>query len=367
MRKDQLYLLTFVSITVIFLIVASFSVKHFIMESSDQLISIQLESSKREADEISHLIYDQLSGNVPIDTIKNNIQSAITKTDEMTSFITVMDWSGKLICHPNIINVGDKVNSNQKILDAFSEKDRADKLYDILLSQKNETDSLSLYEVVHLSPVKGTDLLVAANFNIDKITSQTRLLKNRYYRILLLMGGFIIILSFFAVRILGSLYEKQLEAKNSSLENEMFSLSKMNKDLIAHQQEIIEKSAVFDQNREVNQKSEKKRILTYIRNELVPISTEDIAYMLTENSITYIYQIDGRKSTSNLSLDELYNTIDESFFFRANRQYIIAITAIDKIIKYGNSQLKILITNCPDVEIIISKNRAAEFRQWLSI
>ena len=141
----------------------------------------------------------------------------------------------------------------------------------------------------------------------------------------------------------------------------------MNKDLIAHQQEIIEKSAVFDQNREVNQKSEKKRILTYIRNELVPISTEDIAYILTENSITYIYQIDGRKSTSNLSLDELYNTIDESFFFRANRQYIIAITAIDKIIKYGNSQLKILITNCPDVEIIISKNRAAEFRQWLSI
>ena len=181
------------------------------------------------------------------------------------------------------------------------------------------------------------------------------------------MGGFIILLSFFAVRVLGCLYEKQLEEKKSSLENHMFSLSKMNKDLIAHQQIIIEKSAIFNQNREANEKSEKKRILTYIRNELVPISTEDIAYMLTENSITYIYQIDGRKSTSNLSLYELYNTLDKSFFFRANRQYIIVITAIDKIIKYGNNQFKILVTNYPDVEIIISKNRAADFRQWLSI
>ncbi|OEK07369.1 transcriptional regulator [Flavivirga aquatica] len=365
MRKDHLYLLTFITISIIFLTVASFSVKHFIMESSDQLIAIQLESSKREADGISQLISTQLSGGIPLDSAKINIQSAIEKTQEMTSFLSVMDWSGKQICHPDITRVGEMVNSNQNLLDALNEKDKTNELYEILVSQKKEGNSIEQSEIIYLSPVKGTDLIVGANFNLDKITAQTRLLQNRFYRILFLMGGFIVISSFFAVRILGSLYEKQLESKNSALENELFSLSKLNKDLIEHQQKVIEENnnAIIEE----KTKSEKKRILTYIRNELVPISTNQIAYIQSENSITYIFNVNGKKSTTNLSLDELYNTTDQSIFFRANRQYIISITAIEKIVKYGNSQLKILITDKPDVQIIISKNKAAEFRQWLSI
>ncbi len=369
MRKDHLYLLTFVAITVIFLIVASFSIKHFIMESSDQLIAIQFESGKREADEMSKMISTQLVGGIQLDSVKANIQSAIEKTQEMTSFISVMDWSGKQICHPNITKVGEKVNSDQNLLDALKKKDRANKLYDLLVKKKKGGDAIAPSEIVYLSPVKETDLIVAANFNLDKITAQTGLLKNRFYRIFFLMGGFIILCSFFAVRILGGLYEKQLELKNSALENELFSLSKLNKDLIEHQQKIIEEKSNTVPILETEKKTipEKKRILTYIRNELVPISTNQIAYVQSENSITYIYGINGKKSTTSLSLDELYGTIDKSLFFRANRQFIISITAIDKIVKYGNSQLKILIQDSKDVEIIISKNKAAEFRQWLSI
>ncbi|SHJ41074.1 LytR/AlgR family response regulator transcription factor [Aquimarina spongiae] len=367
MRKDQLHLLTFIAITVIFLIVASFSVKHFIMESSDQLITIQLESSTREADEMAQLIFTQLTSGVELKVIRENVQSAINDTDEMTSFISVMDWSGKLICHPKMTKVGEKVNSNQNILDAFEKEDRTDQLYDILVSQKKDDELTHQSEVVHISPVKESDLLVAANFNLDKITIQTQQLKNRYYRILLLMGGFIVLLSFFAVRILGGLYEKQLESKNSALESELFNLSKLNTDLIAHQQQIIAEQTSQPQTEETTAKADKQRILTYIRNELVPISIDQIAYAQTENSITYIFRIDGKRSTSNLSLDELYQSLDASLFFRANRQFIISISAIEKIVRYGNSQLKILIIGNDNVEIIISKNRAAEFRQWLSI
>lgn len=377
MRKDQLYLFTFIAISVIFLIVASFSVKHFIMESSDQLVAIQLESSKREADGFSRLISTQLSGGIRLDSVKMNIQSAIEKTEKMASFVSVMDWSGKQICHPDITKLGEMVNSNQNLLDALNEKDRTHKLYDILVSQKKETDAIVQSEVIYLSPVEGTDLIVAANFNLDKIISQTGLLKNRFYLILFLMGGLIILSSFFAVRIIGSFYEKQLESKNSALETELFSLSKLNKDLIVHQQKILEEKSsqnavVVEENtklvvEEEIIKPEKKRILTYMRNELVPILTDQIAYIQTENSITYVFCIDGKKSISNLSLDELFGTMDESIFFRANRQFIISITAIEKIVKYGNSQLKILISKNSDVEIVISKNKAAEFRQWLSI
>ena len=111
----------------------------------------------------------------------------------------------------------------------------------------------------------------------------------------------------------------------------------------------------------------RKRILTYLRNELVPVLIDDIAYIYTENTITYIVTFDGKKSTANASLEDMYSNLDATIFFRANRQFIISIAAIDKIIKYGKSQLKILVRSTTSEEIIISKNKAAEFKQWLNM
>ena len=111
----------------------------------------------------------------------------------------------------------------------------------------------------------------------------------------------------------------------------------------------------------------KQRILTYIRHELLPVAVQDISFIYTENTITYVVCKNGKKSTTNSSLDELYSQLDATIFFRANRQFIISISSIDKIIRYGNNQLKILISPESETDIIISKNRAAEFKQWLNL
>lgn len=68
-----------------------------------------------------------------------------------------------------------------------------------------------------------------------------------------------------------------------------------------------------------------------------------------------------------MSLDDMYTHLDSSLFFRANRQFIISISAIDKILKYGNSQLKIVMQTKTSEDIIISKNKASEFKQWLNM
>ncbi|MCD9622206.1 LytTR family transcriptional regulator, partial [Tenacibaculum maritimum] len=85
----------------------------------------------------------------------------------------------------------------------------------------------------------------------------------------------------------------------------------------------------------------------------------------TELKITYIVDFKGKKSISNSSLEELFKQLDKQTFFRANRQYLLSIKAIDKIIKYGNSQLKIETIPKADESIIISKNKTAEFKDWL--
>ncbi|MGY3794585.1 LytTR family transcriptional regulator DNA-binding domain-containing protein [Aquimarina sp. 433] len=375
MRKDRLYFLTFVSIAVIFLIIASFGVKYFVKVSANQLIEIQLESSKREADEISKLTHYQINDGIEREKIISNLQKVIENTHNGTSFVCVFDWSGKEVCNPDITKVGQKVNSDQSLLTSLNEENSSDKLYDLLLGERKQNDSIPNNEleteIVYIAPVKDSDLIVAAQINLNKVKGQVRKLKTSFYTIFILMGGLIILSSFIVVRIIGSYYEKQLEQKNTDLESELLNLSKLNTDLIAYQQRIVDKTEdevvePNDSSSDLANDPSKKRILTYIRNELVPVSIDQIAYIYTENSITYVVCFDGKKSTSNVSLDDMLTSLDPSVFFRANRQFIISISAIAKIIKYGNSQLKILINNA-DVEIIISKNKASEFRQWLNI
>ncbi|MDT7832938.1 LytTR family transcriptional regulator DNA-binding domain-containing protein [Flavobacteriaceae bacterium S356] len=360
MRKDRLYFLTFLSITIIFLIIASFTVGYFIKVSASQLIEVQVESSKREVNEIATLINAQLESGLSKESIVDNLQRTIEKTNSDSWFISMIDWSGKEVCHPNRTEIGQKTNSNQTLLASLNENNNSDALYDVLVNNSSEASS----EIIYISPIRNADWIVAAHANIPRISGQMKDLKNNFYIIFSLMGVLVILLSFLAVRLIGSKYEKQLELKNTTLESEVLNLSKLNVDLVTYKERVVESTKEEEQ--ESISDTSKTRILTYIRNELVPVRIQDIAYVYTENTITYVVCFDGKKSTSNVSLDDMFTNLDSSLFFRANRQFIIGITAIDKIIRYGNSQLKILVQSNTSVEIIISKNKAAEFKQWLN-
>lgn len=361
MKKDKLYFLTFLSIAAIFLLVAMFASKYFIKVSANQLIEVQVESSKREANEIAKLIDFQLSSGIKKEEIVKNVQKIIENTNTDSWFISVFNWSGKEVANPDKTKVGQLVSSNQTLLASLKEKNNSDNLYDLLVN----SDTNSSSEIIHISHIKNSDLIIAANVNIKSISIQMNTLKSNFYLIFLVMGVLIIVLSFLAVRVIGSAYEKQLELRNTNLTSEVVNLSKLNTDLVSYKEKVAEipKETVKQESLE----KEKERILTYVRNELVPIATKDIAFVYTENTITYVVCFDGKRSTTNLSLDDMYTNLNSTLFFRANRQFIISITAIDKIIKYGNSQLKILLQFKTSEEIIISKNKAAEFKQWLSI
>jgi uncharacterized membrane protein YciS (DUF1049 family) len=365
MKKDKLYFLTFLSIAVIFLLVAIVASQYFIKVSANQLIEVQVESSKREANELASLIDFELSSGINSKKVVENIQKTIENSNTDSWFISVINWGGKEVANPDKTQVGQLVNSNENLLESLKEKNNSDDLYDVLIGNTNNTSS----EIIYLAPVKKSDLIVAANVKINNIKNQMSVLRANFYLIFLVMGILVIVLSFLAVRIIGSAYEKQLELKNSTLTSEVVNLSKLNTDLVSYKEKVAEIpiEAEEKQATEKEKDKEKERILTYVRNELVPVVIKDIAYVYTENTITYVVCFDGKRSTTNMSLDDMYTNLNSNLFFRANRQFIISITAIDKIIKYGNSQLKILLQSKTSEEIIISKNKAAEFKQWLNM
>lgn len=112
-------------------------------------------------------------------------------------------------------------------------------------------------------------------------------------------------------------------------------------------------------------KTNLNRITTYYRNEILIVKVSDIAHIYIESSTTYIVDFRGRKSISNKTLECLFSMLDASLFFKVNRQHIVAISAIKRIVKCGSS-LKLDINSIYQDPIYVGKNKVSLFKEWLN-
>ncbi|MDU7629747.1 LytTR family DNA-binding domain-containing protein [Parabacteroides sp.] len=95
------------------------------------------------------------------------------------------------------------------------------------------------------------------------------------------------------------------------------------------------------------------------------VQVKDISHIALDERNTLLCLNNGTSETVPYSLDELESQLNPDVFFRANRQYLIHIDSILSINNWFNSRLKIRLKKYPDVEIIVSRERAAELKGWL--
>jgi len=113
------------------------------------------------------------------------------------------------------------------------------------------------------------------------------------------------------------------------------------------------------------QKKHRERFLVYSGDSLIPISTQEVAYFLSEDGTTLLVTNDAKRYFIGESLDTLENELNPDNFFRANRQIIISSQSIQKIHNYGNQKLKLSIKPEVSEDIIISKLKATAFKEWM--
>ena len=113
-------------------------------------------------------------------------------------------------------------------------------------------------------------------------------------------------------------------------------------------------------------KKTKSRFLVNKRDNLIIIDIEDIAYFFTEDKAVFIVTHDNNRYIINNTLDNIEKEIGETKFYRVNRQFLVSVKSIDKITNHFNYKLKLeLQPKSDDSEIIISKSKSKEFKQWL--
>ncbi len=114
-----------------------------------------------------------------------------------------------------------------------------------------------------------------------------------------------------------------------------------------------------------SQKNYKKRFTVKIGQHLKMISVDAIECFFSENKATHIHTIDNRSYLLENTLDHLEDTLQPETFFRVNRKFVVNINAIKDMIAYSNSRLKLQLQTYNESEIIVSRERVKDFKNWL--
>ena len=108
-------------------------------------------------------------------------------------------------------------------------------------------------------------------------------------------------------------------------------------------------------------------LLVPVRDKLVPVELNEVVCIYNTGRKTQIYLQDGQVMVYNKSLDSIVATLNPSKFFRANKQYIVARKFIKEIVIWFDSRLLVSMPIELPEPLFVSKNRASEFKMWMTM
>ena len=111
-------------------------------------------------------------------------------------------------------------------------------------------------------------------------------------------------------------------------------------------------------------KKYKHRFMAHYLRNIVPVNEENVAYF-GRDELIYLHTMDSQKLVTDYhSLDELEELADPAVFIRANRQCLVNKSAIVGYQSHYSGKLLVTLKKPLNFELMISKEKAAQFRQW---
>jgi DNA-binding LytR/AlgR family response regulator len=95
------------------------------------------------------------------------------------------------------------------------------------------------------------------------------------------------------------------------------------------------------------------------------ISIEDVAYFFTEQKIVYLVTFQKVKYNTGFTLERLEQQLNPALFFRINRQFIINIAAIVKLLSASKSRMQVVLKPETIHDTITSSGRTESFYNWM--
>lgn len=115
-----------------------------------------------------------------------------------------------------------------------------------------------------------------------------------------------------------------------------------------------------------NETSYQKRFIVTTGERIKSILTEDVAYFMSEGKYLYLTTKEGKQFIVDFTLAKLEKVLQPDRFFRINRKFIINFDAIDNMVNYSKSRVKIELNPPCTTDAIVSVDRSGDFKNWLN-
>lgn len=109
----------------------------------------------------------------------------------------------------------------------------------------------------------------------------------------------------------------------------------------------------------------KKRFLIKTAGRLTFINTADIAFFFSDEGNTFLVSAQNDRFLIDDTLEEIESQIDPEQFFRINRKMLLSLNAIKRIDPHFNNRYLILTEPKFEEEVVVSRQRSSDFREWL--
>lgn len=114
------------------------------------------------------------------------------------------------------------------------------------------------------------------------------------------------------------------------------------------------------------QPQRKERFLIKVGEHYRSVPTSSVSCFLIMERNTFIRTDTGKEYAIDHSLDKIEQLVDPVLFFRVNRNFIVNFHAIRDIVAYSSNRLKVVLSNRIEKEdILVSRERVAEFKEWM--
>ena len=109
----------------------------------------------------------------------------------------------------------------------------------------------------------------------------------------------------------------------------------------------------------------RERFLVKKGDVFFPLLAADIAYFYAEEKVVFAKTKLAQRMLLDFTLDHLEGSLNPQHFFRANRQFLISIESVIQIHNSFNGKLKVVVNPGAEEEIIISREKAQTFKNWI--
>lgn len=109
----------------------------------------------------------------------------------------------------------------------------------------------------------------------------------------------------------------------------------------------------------------KERFLVKQGQKMISIPVSHIAYFFSHERFIFFKTFDKQKFLLEHRIEQLERMLSPRLFFRINRSFIISLDSVKEIHSYFGNRLKLYLHPPCDKDVLVSRKRVSDFKEWL--